>query len=129
MLSVGGAGMLETNLVDFKSLALDPSPDRKNELLKGVSSLFAFTSERCPAFDRNPVRLIPGIRIQTPGTLDGFDLARKVAARWPHICVIIASGAATPREGDMPDNANFIPKPISAKLVHDVLLEHCGSTG
>ena len=39
--------MLETNLVDFKSLALDPSPDRKNELLKGVSSLFAFTSERC----------------------------------------------------------------------------------
>jgi len=39
--------MLETNLVDFKSLALDPSPGRKNELLKGVSSLFAFTSERC----------------------------------------------------------------------------------
>lgn len=39
--------MHETNLVDFKSLALDPSPDRKNELLKGVSSLFAFTSERC----------------------------------------------------------------------------------
>lgn len=39
--------MLETNLVDFKSLALDPSPGRKNELLKGVTSLFAFTSERC----------------------------------------------------------------------------------
>jgi hypothetical protein len=39
--------MIETNLVDFRSLALDPSPERKNELLKGVSSLFAFTSERC----------------------------------------------------------------------------------
>ncbi len=39
--------MIETNLVDFKSLALDPSPGRKNELLKGVASLFAFTSERC----------------------------------------------------------------------------------
>lgn len=39
--------MFETNLVDFKSLSHDPSPERKNELLKGVASLFAFTSERC----------------------------------------------------------------------------------
>lgn len=39
--------MIETNLVDFKKLSLDPSPDRKNELIKGVVSLFALTSERC----------------------------------------------------------------------------------
>lgn len=67
--------------------------------------------------------------VQTPGTLDGFDLAWKVAAQWPHISVIIASGAAIPREGDMPDNARFIQKPFSAKLVHDVLLEHFESKG
>lgn len=27
-----------------------------------IGMLSGFTSERCPAFDRNPVRLIPGIR-------------------------------------------------------------------
>ncbi len=39
--------MIETHLVDFKSLALDPSATRRNELMKGVASLFAFASERC----------------------------------------------------------------------------------
>lgn len=39
--------MIETNLVDFRSLDLDPSSTRRNELMKGVASLFAFASERC----------------------------------------------------------------------------------
>jgi hypothetical protein len=34
--------------------------------------------------------------VETPEILDGFDLARVVAEQWPHICVIVASGAATP---------------------------------
>ncbi|CDN51684.1 response regulator [Neorhizobium galegae] len=63
--------------------------------------------------------------VQTPGCLDGFGLARKVAVRWPHICVVIASGAARPSTADMPTNARFIAKPISAQLVHDVLRDHC----
>ncbi|WP_105416711.1 response regulator [Neorhizobium sp. T25_27] len=66
--------------------------------------------------------------VQTPGHLDGFDLARKVADRWPHICVIVASGAAKPKPGDIPENATFISKPFSARLVHDVLRERCVST-
>jgi CheY-like chemotaxis protein len=63
--------------------------------------------------------------VETPGCLNGFDLARKVAVRWPHICVVIASGAARPGSDDLPDNARFIAKPISAELVHDVLRDHC----
>lgn len=39
--------MIETNLVDFRSLDLDPSATRRNELMKSVASLFAFASERC----------------------------------------------------------------------------------
>jgi hypothetical protein len=39
--------MIESNLVDFKSLEQDPSSHRKNELLKGVASLFAVASDRC----------------------------------------------------------------------------------
>ncbi len=62
--------------------------------------------------------------VQMPGNLDGFDLARVVADRWPHIRIIIASGAAVPQQGDVPGNATFISKPLSAQLVHEVLLTH-----
>ncbi|WP_426130444.1 response regulator [Pararhizobium sp. PWRC1-1] len=62
--------------------------------------------------------------VQMPGNLDGFGLARVVAERWPHICVVIASGAAVPGPGDLPGNALFISKPFTAELVHQVLKEH-----
>ncbi|WP_075215418.1 DUF2336 domain-containing protein [Mongoliimonas terrestris] len=39
--------MIDTNLVDFRSLDLDTSSTRRNELMRGVASLFAFASERC----------------------------------------------------------------------------------
>jgi Uncharacterised protein conserved in bacteria (DUF2336) len=39
--------MIETNLVDFRSLEQNDSPARRNELMRGVASLFAFASERC----------------------------------------------------------------------------------
>jgi CheY-like chemotaxis protein len=61
--------------------------------------------------------------VQMPGDLNGFDLARKVGDRWPHIRVIVASGAAKPNPGDIPANATFMSKPISVQLVHDALKE------
>jgi CheY-like chemotaxis protein len=63
--------------------------------------------------------------VQMPGDMDGFELARLVASKWPHICVIVASGAASPQPGDIPDNARFISKPFTAQLVSDVLRDHC----
>jgi CheY-like chemotaxis protein len=62
--------------------------------------------------------------VHMPGsTMDGFALARQVAASWPHISIIVASGAAKPQEGDMPSTGRFIGKPFSAALVQSVLLE------
>ncbi|MGV1848023.1 MULTISPECIES: response regulator [unclassified Rhizobium] len=63
--------------------------------------------------------------VQMPGDLDGFQLAMLVAERWPHICVIVASGAARPGPNDIPENARFIAEPFSADLVHQVLRDHC----
>lgn len=63
--------------------------------------------------------------VEMPGELDGFSLARVVAKRWPHISVVVASGAAVPGPGDIPDNATFISKPFTAELVHNVILERC----
>jgi len=56
--------------------------------------------------------------VQMPGDLDGFALARNVAAAWPHISIVVASGHARPEPGSLPDKARFIAKPFSAELVH-----------
>ncbi len=61
--------------------------------------------------------------VQMPGELDGFALARNVAASWPHISIVVASGHVSPSPGSMPDKARFIAKPFSADLVHNHLLE------
>jgi CheY-like chemotaxis protein len=62
--------------------------------------------------------------VETPGEIDGFELARKVAVKWPHIAIVVASGAAHPQPGDLPDGATFIAKPLSAAMVHEAILEH-----
>jgi DNA-binding NtrC family response regulator len=63
--------------------------------------------------------------VQTPGEMNGFALAGEVAERWPHICVVVASGAAVPAPGDLPDKARFINKPFSASLVLETIREFC----
>ncbi|MBM6576885.1 MAG: response regulator [Alphaproteobacteria bacterium] len=56
--------------------------------------------------------------VDMPGsTLDGFALARHVAATHPHIEIVIASGRVKPSDGDMPDKATFINKPFNQQMV------------
>ncbi len=61
--------------------------------------------------------------VQMPGELDGFALARSVAASWPHISIVVVSGHVAPGPGKLPDKARFIGKPFSAALVHAHLQE------
>lgn len=58
-----------------------------------------------------------------PGTMTGFDLARKCAQDWPEIGILVASGGSMPSAGDMPDGAEFISKPFTAEVVHEHLLK------
>ncbi|MBD8553950.1 response regulator [Rhizobium sp. CFBP 8762] len=59
--------------------------------------------------------------IQMPGELDGLSLARKVSQLWPHIHIIIASGAVEPEAGDLPPSSRFINKPFDAQIVMNVI--------
>ncbi|MDQ1902654.1 response regulator [Paracoccus sp. WLY502] len=52
-----------------------------------------------------------------PGTLTGFDLARCCASAWPHIGILVASGATLPGSDDLPERAVFIEKPFDDALV------------
>ncbi|WP_338082048.1 response regulator, partial [Agrobacterium rubi] len=59
--------------------------------------------------------------IQMPGALDGIALANRVGERWPHIRVIVASGAVVPAEGALPETSRFLSKPLDAEVVLQVL--------
>lgn len=59
--------------------------------------------------------------VEMPGSIDGFELAREVSARWPWIDIVIANSNISPEPGDMPEKATFISKPFTARLVHDHL--------
>lgn len=56
--------------------------------------------------------------VEMPGAMNGLELARVVAARWPDIGVLVASGNCQPRDGDLPEGAIFVGKPFSAEVVH-----------
>ena len=72
---------------------------------------------------RHPEVVLLFTDVQMPGELDGFALARSVAASWPHISIVVASGHVKPKPGMMPDKARFIGKPFSATMVHAHLQE------
>jgi CheY-like chemotaxis protein len=61
--------------------------------------------------------------VQMPGSRNGFAVARETADQWPHISIVVASGAARPDPGDLPEGACFIAKPFSAEMVHGHLKE------
>ena len=63
--------------------------------------------------------------INMPGHSDGVHLAEVISRHWPHIGVVVTSGAARPTR-DLPERVHFIPKPWAAQQIVDamqVLLE------
>jgi DNA-binding NtrC family response regulator len=51
--------------------------------------------------------------ISLAGRPDGIALARAVAERWPHVRVVIVSGAVRPQGSDYPERAIFFTKPYA----------------
>ena len=65
--------------------------------------------------------------IEMPGSLDGLELARCIEAKWPGIPVVIVSGRRLPRPDELPQEALFLAKPYSEKLLIDTLEACCSS--
>ena len=90
----------------------------------GYEALEAETGDRAVALLEQHHRAVQVLftDVQMPGSqLDGFALARHTATHWPHIAIVVASGAATPGPDDLPAEATFLRKPFSAEVVHDHL--------
>tara|TARA_R100000655_G_scaffold35767_3_gene69528 strand:+ start:2294 stop:2698 length:405 start_codon:yes stop_codon:yes gene_type:complete len=63
-----------------------------------------------------------GIRIMftaigLPGSISGLELVQIVHRRWPHIVIIVASGASNVTSKDLPLGGTFIAKPYRAEAV------------
>ena len=46
------------------------------------------------------------------GSINGFELARRIRSEGQDIGILIASGRAAPKPGDLPEGALFIGKPV-----------------
>jgi two-component system, response regulator PdtaR len=55
--------------------------------------------------------------IEMPGTRNGITLANQVRFGWPEIGVVVVSGAARPRENDMPKGVAFYQKPLPSETL------------
>ena len=63
--------------------------------------------------------LVTDLNVACPG--DGMALARVAAERWPHLRIVLVSGAMRPPAGTYPDRAIFFTKPYAAgALLHVV---------
>lgn len=49
--------------------------------------------------------------ITLPGGMDGLSLAEQVAVRWPHVQIMLASGALAGLPADVAPGAYRLPKP------------------
>jgi len=51
--------------------------------------------------------------IQLSGEIDGLDLLRFIAARYPAIAMLVTSGHIKPHFAEIPPQARFLPKPAA----------------
>ena len=55
--------------------------------------------------------------VRMPGEMDGMDLARHVALRYPHILVVVTSGQTKLADEAIPYDGRFIAKPYVPEMV------------
>ncbi|MCX7307797.1 MAG: response regulator [Afipia sp.] len=59
--------------------------------------------------------------IDMPGSMNGIKLAQAVRGRWPPIKIIATSGHFKLKEGDLPPDGRFLPKPYNLVQVTEIL--------
>ena len=55
--------------------------------------------------------------IETPGELDGVELANVICKAWPRMSVVLTSGRVKPCPSTLPQGVRFVPKPYDPAYV------------
>ncbi len=61
--------------------------------------------------------------IDMPGSMDGLKLARLTRDRWPPVKIIVISGRVKPEVAELPDDAQFLTKPVSPHRLEAALAQ------
>ena len=64
--------------------------------------------------DRRDIRVV-FTEVRVPGRLNGMDLGRTIAERWPLVRLIMTSGI--PKADNFPPDWRFIPKPYDSAQI------------
>lgn len=59
--------------------------------------------------------------IDMPGSMNGIKLAQAVRGRWPPIKIIATSGHFKLKDGDLPPDGRFLPKPYNLVQITELL--------
>jgi CheY-like chemotaxis protein len=77
-------------------------------------------SEAMACISEHPAVCLVITDVQMPD-IEGLTFARHVAAHWPEIAVVVASGAVTPCRGELPAIAKFVAKPFSPRQMVEAI--------
>jgi DNA-binding NtrC family response regulator len=67
--------------------------------------------------------------IRLSGVMDGVALAREVKMRWPHLIVLLTSGAGDKYLDQLPPGVEYVPKPWTTRDVLSAAERAKSSTG
>jgi CheY-like chemotaxis protein len=59
--------------------------------------------------------------IDMPGSMNGIRLAQAVRGRWPPIKIIATSGHFKLKQGDLPPDGRFLPKPYDSRQIAEII--------
>jgi CheY-like chemotaxis protein len=82
----------------------------------------ANTAEALSMLDQSAAHFVGLVTdINMPGTRSGLVLANHIHCIWPHISIVVISAARSPMNGELPEHASFIPKPITPNKLASAL--------
>ncbi len=64
--------------------------------------------------------------VNMPGEMNGFALALVVAKMSTNIAILVASGAETPKAGDLPPGTQFLEKPYAPSALLEFMAKATG---
>ena len=81
----------------------------------------ADADEALESLERHPGIGLVFTDVNMPGEMDGLRLAHEVSAVYPHVELIVTSGAVGVQDADLPDKGTFLPKPYPPERLVDVV--------
>jgi CheY-like chemotaxis protein len=118
-------------------LIVDDDPVQLMDMAEALTDAGLVVFEACnseQAVDllsaRTDVRILISDVDMPDSELNGYQLTKLVAARWPEIRLLVLSGGNNPKGTDLPDGARFISKPCALNAltgtIFDLLSEQGG---